>query len=103
MPLTYIAAGVSIASGRWQHIALFAVFVAGVHLVISIVAVRMVRERPWHLLAVPLCRLIYEPLRTYVLYKSLPHPPIIGQQLMTGQRQTPCSARGQLPLAGVLA
>ena len=71
MPLTYIAAGVSIASGRWQNVALFAVFVAGVHLVISIVAVLMVRERPWHLLVVPLYRLIYEPLRIYVLYKSL--------------------------------
>ena len=71
MPLTYIAAGVSIASGRWQNIALFAGFVAGAHLLISIVAVRMVRERPWHLLVVPLYRLIYEPLRTYVLYKSL--------------------------------
>ena len=71
MPLTYVAAGVSIASGHWQNIALFAVFVAGVHLVISIVAVLMVRERPWHLLVVPVYRLIYEPLRTYVLYKSL--------------------------------
>ncbi len=58
MPLTYIAAGLSIASGRWQNVALFAVFVAGVHLVISIVAVRMVRERLWHLLVVPIYRLI---------------------------------------------
>ena len=71
MPLTYIAAGLSIASGRWQNVALFAVFVAGVHLVISIVAVRMVRERLWHLLVVPIYRLIYEPLRGYVLYRSL--------------------------------
>lgn len=71
MPLTYIAAGLSIASGRWQNMALFAIFVAGVHLVTSIVAVAMVRERPWHLLVVPLCRLIYEPLRAYVLYRSL--------------------------------
>jgi hypothetical protein len=71
MPLTYIAAGVSLASGRWQGVALFAAFVAGVHLVTSVIAVCMVRERPWHLLVVPLYRLIYEPLRTYVLYKSL--------------------------------
>lgn len=71
MPLTYIAAGLSIASGRWQSVALFAVFVAGVHLVISIVAVKMVGERLWHLLVVPVYRLIYEPLRGYVLYRSL--------------------------------
>ena len=71
MPLTYIAAGLSIAAGRWQNVALFAVFVAGVHLVISVVAVRMVGERLWHLLVVPVYRLIYEPLRGYVLYRSL--------------------------------
>ena len=51
--------------------ALFAAFVVGVHLVISIVALRMVGERLWHLLVVPFYRLIYEPLRAYVLYRSL--------------------------------
>ena len=71
MPLTYVAAGLSITSGRWQSVALFAVFVAGIHLTISIVAIWMVREHPWHLLVVPAYRLIYEPLRFYVLYRSL--------------------------------
>ena len=71
MPLTYTAAVLSIMSGRWQYVALFAMLVAGIHLLISIVAIRMVRERVWHLLVVPIYRLIYEPLRIYVLYKSL--------------------------------
>jgi cellulose synthase/poly-beta-1,6-N-acetylglucosamine synthase-like glycosyltransferase/peptidoglycan/xylan/chitin deacetylase (PgdA/CDA1 family) len=71
MPLTYLAAGLVIASGRWQPVALFAAFIFGIQLVTSIVAVRMVRERLWHLLLVPVYRVIYEPLRVYVLYRSL--------------------------------
>ena len=71
MPLTYVVAGLSIASGHWQPVALFAAFVVGVQLFTAIAAVRMVREHLWHLLVVPVYRLIYEPLRAYVLYRSL--------------------------------
>ncbi len=71
MPLTFVAAALSIASGHWQNVALFAAFVVGIHFIVSIVAILMVRERPWHLLVVPAYRLIYEPLRFYVLYRSL--------------------------------
>jgi len=71
MPLTYLAAALMLASGRWQPVALFAAFIFGTQLVTSIVAVRMVRERLWHLLLVPVYRLIYEPLRVYVLYRAL--------------------------------
>ena len=38
--------------------------------VMALCAVLMARERMWHLLIVPLYRLIYEPLRTYLLYAS---------------------------------
>lgn len=71
MPLTYVVAGLAVASGSWQPVAEFAAFVAAVQLIMAVVAVRMVRERPWHLLIVPIYRLIYEPLRAYVLYRSL--------------------------------
>jgi biofilm PGA synthesis N-glycosyltransferase PgaC len=37
---------------------------------LAAVAVRLLRERPVHLLMVPLYRLIYEPLRAYLLYAS---------------------------------
>ncbi|KUI23136.1 polysaccharide deacetylase [Mycobacterium sp. IS-1496] len=70
MPLTIIAAGMSIAAGNWQSIALYAGFVAALHMIISITAVAMAHERPWHLLVVPIYRIIYEPLRTYLLYAS---------------------------------
>ena len=39
-------------------------------MLISIVAVLMVHESPVHLLIVPIYRLIYEPLRAYVVFGS---------------------------------
>ena len=71
MPLTCFVAGMCIAGGQWRSIALFAAFVATLHMVISITAVTMARERAWHLLVVPIYRLIYEPLRAYLLYASV--------------------------------
>lgn len=70
MPLTIVAAAMSVAAGNWQSIALYAGFVAALHMVISVTAVAMARERPWHLLVVPIYRIIYEPLRAYLLYAS---------------------------------
>lgn len=68
MPMTIVVAAVDLYRGEWQAIAVFAVFVAGTHMIISIVAVIMVREAPSHLLMVPIYRLIYEPLRAYVIF-----------------------------------
>lgn len=68
MPMTVIVAATNLAHGEWQAIALFAAFVAITHMIISIVAVIMVRESPMHLLMVPVYRLIYEPLRAYVIF-----------------------------------
>jgi poly-beta-1,6 N-acetyl-D-glucosamine synthase len=70
MPLTIVVAINSLAHGEWQAIALFSLFVAGTHMIISIVAVLMVRESLLHLLMVPIYRLIYEPLRVYVVFGS---------------------------------
>ncbi len=70
MPLTIIVAVSSLAHGEWQAIAIFSVFVASTHMLISIVAVLMVRESLLHLLMVPIYRLIYEPLRAYVVFGS---------------------------------
>ncbi len=37
---------------------------------LAAVAVALTRERWWHLLVVPVYRVIYEPLRTYLLYAT---------------------------------
>lgn len=71
LPLTLVAAVVSLAQGNWQSLVIFAAFVTCVHLIISAVAIAMVRESPWHLLVVPIYRLIYEPLRAYLIYASV--------------------------------
>ena len=39
-------------------------------MIVSVVAVLMVHESPVHLLIVPFYRLIYEPLRAYVVFGS---------------------------------
>lgn len=70
MPLTVIVAVNSLIHGEWQAVAWFSAFVAGTHMLISIVAVLMVRESPMHLIVVPIYRLIYEPLRAYVVFGS---------------------------------
>lgn len=71
MPLALGVAMLSLARGEWQAIALFSAFVATTHMVVSVVAVVMVRESPLHLLIVPIYRLIYEPLRAYVVFGSV--------------------------------
>lgn len=71
MPLTIAVAVLSTASGNWQPVALFAAFVSAAHLIISSLALWMVKEKAWHLLVVPIYRVIYEPLRVYLLYASL--------------------------------
>lgn len=71
MPFMILALIISLMHGNWQSVALFGLFVGGMHLLVSVVALIMVRESPWHLLIVPIYRLIYEPLRVYLLYASL--------------------------------
>lgn len=71
LPLTVLMAGINIAAGNWQPIAAFAAFVLTIHAVICIIAIRMVGESWTHLLIVPVYRLIYEPLRAWLLYASV--------------------------------
>lgn len=70
LPLTLVVAGLSLAEGNWRSIALFAAFVAVVHGIIATTGVVIAREKAWHLAVVPIYRLIYEPLRFYLLYAS---------------------------------
>ena len=71
LPLTVLMAGINLAAGNWQPIAAFAAFVLAIHAVICVLAIRMVGESWTHLLVVPVYRIIYEPLRAYLLYASL--------------------------------
>lgn len=70
LPIAVISLAINIGQGNWRSIALFAAFVTGIHLLISIAAIAIARERYWHLFVVPIYRVIYEPLRAYLLYAS---------------------------------
>jgi biofilm PGA synthesis N-glycosyltransferase PgaC len=56
--------------GPLQVLLYFGLF-AAVYGVFAVVAIVLLRERPVHLLMVPVYRFIYEPLRAYLLYASL--------------------------------
>lgn len=71
LPLMVLAAATSLMSGNWLSIVLFASFVMALHMATSTIAIAVARERAWHLFVVPIYRLIYEPLRAYLLYASL--------------------------------
>ncbi len=70
LPFVY-AMAVVLFEGQGLSMILFyvAIFVL-VQLLIAAIGVWLTYERPSHLLMVPLYRLIYEPLRAYILYKS---------------------------------
>jgi cellulose synthase/poly-beta-1,6-N-acetylglucosamine synthase-like glycosyltransferase/peptidoglycan/xylan/chitin deacetylase (PgdA/CDA1 family) len=71
LPLVYGTAVIAVrAQGPMVVLVYEAVFV-GVHLLAATVGVALMRESPTHLVMVPLHRLIYEPLRVYLLYTSL--------------------------------
>jgi hypothetical protein len=40
------------------------------HLIVAAVGIALMHERPHHLLMVPIYRVVYEPLRAYLLYTS---------------------------------
>lgn len=70
MPLTFVVAALNLANGNWRGIVTFALLVVVIHMVISAIGVAIAREKAWHLLVVPFYRLIYEPLRAYLLYAT---------------------------------
>lgn len=71
LPITIVVTILLLADGNWQSVALFAAFIACVHAIISVMAIVISRESMKHLLVVPIYRLIYEPLRAYLLYASV--------------------------------
>jgi biofilm PGA synthesis N-glycosyltransferase PgaC len=70
MPVAYGLVVQSIVIGDWQKVLVYLGLLTAFHFAVAAVAVVMMRERWWHLLVVPIYRLIYEPLRTYLLYAT---------------------------------
>jgi biofilm PGA synthesis N-glycosyltransferase PgaC len=53
------------------HVLMYFGLFSAIYGVMAAAALYLMKERPTHLLMVPLYRLIYEPLRAYLLYASL--------------------------------
>jgi biofilm PGA synthesis N-glycosyltransferase PgaC len=70
LPVAYWLIVQSVLAGDLRTVLLYLGVLTGLHLVMATVAVALMRERWWHLLVVPVYRVIYEPLRTYLLYST---------------------------------
>jgi biofilm PGA synthesis N-glycosyltransferase PgaC len=70
MPIAYWLVAQSLLGGDWRTVVAYLGVLTALHFVMAAVAVAMSREKLWHLLVVPVYRLIYEPLRTYLLYST---------------------------------
>jgi cellulose synthase/poly-beta-1,6-N-acetylglucosamine synthase-like glycosyltransferase/peptidoglycan/xylan/chitin deacetylase (PgdA/CDA1 family) len=71
LPFTYAIIIQGLVTGNVRPIVLYLAVLTGYQFVIAAIAVWMTREKWRHLLVVPLYRLIYEPLRAYLLYAAL--------------------------------
>jgi cellulose synthase/poly-beta-1,6-N-acetylglucosamine synthase-like glycosyltransferase len=70
-PLVALALVQMLASQGPLTVLLYLGLFAAVHGCFALVAVRLLKEHPRHLIVVPIYRFIYEPLRAYLLYASL--------------------------------
>ena len=61
----------NVLAGRWWVMLIFFGVMLTLQFIVASVGLALARESPRHLLAVPLTRLVYAPLRTYILYRSL--------------------------------
>jgi biofilm PGA synthesis N-glycosyltransferase PgaC len=70
MPFAYALVLLNVLSGDWFGLIIFGSVVTVIYMLITMIALLTVHERPWHLFVVPFYRIIYEPLRTYLLYAA---------------------------------
>jgi peptidoglycan-N-acetylglucosamine deacetylase len=70
LPFVYVMAAVTLSHQNGRLLLVYAAVFFSVQLLQAVVGVALTRERPVHLLVVPIYRLIGEPLRAYLLYKS---------------------------------
>lgn len=71
LPFVYVMAVVTFRGQGMSLLLLYGAIFLAVQFITSVVGIWLAHESPVHLLMVPLYRIIYEPLRTYILYKSI--------------------------------
>lgn len=71
LPLVYLLAGISVHAEGVGAVLVYVVAFSVIHFVIASIGVLLMRERPVHMLMIPFHRVLYEPLRIYLMYKSI--------------------------------
>jgi peptidoglycan-N-acetylglucosamine deacetylase len=71
LPIVATMAVVAVQAQGWRVLVVYFLLFMATHLVLAAVGVLLMRERPNHLVMVPIYRLVHEPLRAYLLYTSL--------------------------------
>lgn len=71
LPFVDLMIVVNLISNRWFDVVIYAVIFLVVQFVSAAIGIWLTGEQPSHLVMVPLYRLIYEPLRAYLIYKCV--------------------------------
>jgi biofilm PGA synthesis N-glycosyltransferase PgaC len=70
-PILFVVALGNILDGNGEIVLLFFALTITIQFIFALTAIILARERLSHILALPLTRLIYFPLRSYLLYRSV--------------------------------
>jgi len=70
LPFIYAMAVVTYVGQGWEDVMVYLAIFMLAQCLIAVIGVWLTEERPSHLLIAPFYRLIYEPLRAYILYTS---------------------------------
>jgi cellulose synthase/poly-beta-1,6-N-acetylglucosamine synthase-like glycosyltransferase/peptidoglycan/xylan/chitin deacetylase (PgdA/CDA1 family) len=71
MPITYLVFGLNIASGNWRMLAIYATIFLAFEYIATIASILIVGGGWWHLWIVPLYRPINEPMRIYLMLRTI--------------------------------
>ena len=71
LPFVVAMCWLAVTQQGWGVLLVYFLLFLVAHLVIAAAAVRLMREKFHHLLMVPVYRVVFEPLRAYLLYTSV--------------------------------
>ena len=70
LPFITVMSVMAVQAQGFAVLGLYFLIFLTAHLIVAAVGIALMREKPHHLLMVPIYRVVYEPLRAYLLYTS---------------------------------
>ncbi len=71
VPILMIINFENLLAGNWRTIVLFFFATMGIQFIMALIGLALARERLIHVIAVPFTRLVYSPIRTFLLYRTV--------------------------------